>query len=74
MIFGSSRGSIGTITQIPDRTFKILTLLEQAMDKNLQSPCHLSRSAFRSFKTDSLSQPAANFIDGDFVEQFLTLD
>lgn len=78
MLFGTQRGSIGTIIEVPEKTYKIMSLLEKAMDKAIQTNTDvplLKREGFRQISLEQQTKfESTNFIDGDFLQSFLLLD
>lgn len=55
IIYGTSFGSIGVISEIPERTYKVLEVLTKAMEKaEVSFYGRLSRAVYRSARTESL--------------------
>jgi hypothetical protein len=77
-MFGTQRGSIGTIIQLPEEVFKLMTLLESAMEKSMSSPIEpqiIKREFHRQVVIDQGTKfNQTQVIDGDFLETFLALD
>ncbi|BGP20195.1 hypothetical protein JCM10213_005951 [Rhodosporidiobolus nylandii] len=76
LVFATSAGSVGVIVELDSETSKVLSDLERNLrkvDGLGKGVGGLEQEDFRSFKSDKHTSPAAGFIDGTFVEQFLDL-
>ena len=77
-MFGTQRGSIGTIIQLPEEVYELMTLLELAMEKTMSSPIEpqiIKREFHRQVVIDQGTKfNQTQVIDGDFLETFLELE
>ena len=75
MIFGTQDGSLGQIIQIPKFAYIFLQRLMEQMETTVRGISRISLKEYRQVKLDcSQSEDPKNIIDGDYVEQFLTID
>ena len=77
MIYGTKFGGIGTIIEVPEKVYKVLSLLQTVMEaEQSKSEQHsaLMNAGYRAVKTESLRQAATNFLDGEVLEVFQNLD
>jgi hypothetical protein len=74
IIFGTQRGSIGTLIELPKKVYKVLSLLQQSIDKSNQPLDIITREDSKKVVAGKLELNSVNFIDGDNIEQFLEMD
>lgn len=67
-------GGVGVILSLSDHDYLLLHRLQQHLAEKIPSFGHFSHAAFRDFQDEREQQKAIGVIDGDFVEQFLSLD
>jgi len=73
-LFGTVNGTLGSILGLDLRTATFFTALERAMARIIRPIGNLRHDDFRAFRTDTRTQPARGFVDGDLVESFWDLD
>ncbi|KAI8988150.1 mono-functional DNA-alkylating methyl methanesulfonate N-term-domain-containing protein [Mycotypha africana] len=73
LIFATSSGAIGLITDVPHDKFKLLDQMQYNMSKVVKSVGGLSHTDWRSVCIMDRKDDAVNFIDGDLIESFLDL-
>ncbi|CAH0392029.1 unnamed protein product [Bemisia tabaci] len=73
VLFGTTSGSIGLVTQISPDLYNLLLNLQNALTKVIKSVGKIEHSFWRSFHTDVKTELCEGFIDGELVESFLDL-
>ncbi|XP_065339552.1 DNA damage-binding protein 1 [Cloeon dipterum] len=73
ILFGTVSGSIGLVTQVPSEFYDFLLALQRNLVTAIKSVGKIEHSFWRSFSTDTKTEPCENFIDGDLIESFLDL-
>ncbi|XP_049788661.1 DNA damage-binding protein 1 [Schistocerca nitens] len=73
VLFGTVSGAIGLVTQIPNDFYEFLHELEDKLTHVIKSVGKIDHGFWRSFNTDTKTEPCEGFIDGDLVESFLDL-
>ncbi|KZO92025.1 hypothetical protein CALVIDRAFT_541365 [Calocera viscosa TUFC12733] len=75
LIFGTSDGSLGTISPVPDDALKRLQLLSGQLMRSVQHFAGLNPRAFRTVRNDHLSRPLnKGILDYDLLHAFQELD
>ncbi|KDE08581.1 hypothetical protein MVLG_01354 [Microbotryum lychnidis-dioicae p1A1 Lamole] len=73
LVFTTSAGSVGAILDIGTETSKVLSELERNMRRVMDSVGELRQEDWRAFRSERQVATSAGFIDGDFIERFLTV-
>eukprot|EP00002_Diphylleia_rotans_P040562 TRINITY_DN9649_c0_g1_i1.p1 TRINITY_DN9649_c0_g1~~TRINITY_DN9649_c0_g1_i1.p1 ORF type:complete len:1095 (+),score=207.57 TRINITY_DN9649_c0_g1_i1:90-3374(+) len=72
MLFGTVDGALGVIASIPERDFKILEQLQTNMRGLVKGFGGLKHDIYRNFCDERSSMNSTGFVDGDFLEGFLS--
>ena len=72
-IYGTVRGSVGTLIDLPSNAFQILNMLQVALDK-LNTHDFIPRETSRKVVVERTEKSSTNIIDGDSVQKFGDLD
>lgn len=74
VLFGTTSGAIGLVTQIPSSFYEFLRNLEDRLTSVIKSVGKIEHNFWRSFSTDLKIEQCEGFIDGDLIESFLDLN
>lgn len=73
ILLGSVSGGIYVVASLPPEEFQFATSLQTALRKVIKGIGGFSNVDWRAFRADRRHFPAAGFVDGDLVEEFLNL-
>lgn len=74
VLYGTSNGAIGLVTQITPELYSFLLDLQDRLAQTIRSVGRIEHSFWRSFNTDIKTETSEGFIDGDLIESFLDLN
>ncbi|KAJ3195096.1 DNA damage-binding protein 1a [Entophlyctis luteolus] len=74
MLFCTSSGTFGSIVPVKAETFQILSGLQSNMQKHIVPVGGFGHVEWRTFASDKRTHESVGFIDGDFVQQFASMD
>lgn len=74
VLYGTTSGAIGLVTQIPPPFYEFLRNLEYKLVSVIKSVGKIEHNFWRSFNTDLKTEACEGFIDGDLIESFLDLN
>ena len=65
-LYGTNRGSVGTLLDLPSNAYHVLNILQIALDK-LNTHDFIPRESARKVVIEKYEKSSANIIDGDSV-------
>jgi len=73
LLYATVNGVLGVIASLPAEDFSLLLKVQTALTRVVQGVGGLSHTAWRSFKAERKTADARNVLDGDLIENFLSL-
>jgi DNA damage-binding protein 1 len=75
VLFGTINGVIGVIASLPEKDYKALTRLQDALRKVVKGVGGLDHNEWRSYPSpfSRSANDSTGFVDGDLIEQLLDL-
>lgn len=61
------------VTQLTPKMFEFLSDLQFSLSKKIQGVGKIPHASWRSFHSESRTDPSESFVDGDLIESFLDL-
>lgn len=74
LLFATVNGVLGVLATLPPDDYALLSKVQTNLARVVHGVGGLSHQKWREFRTERKTQDATNFIDGDLIETFLSLD